>query len=288
MSAPDTTSKGRPSLISETAPGAPDTSSRILASLEGRVVAQQAPRQRRSRKPWFAVGLALAGLAAAGASQWQRVSDGERTNIVAAGGNDKAHTAGSTAAPAGNASGAVVAVGAASAPQAAVIVADDAPASSPNGAATDPLSRALANGAAPSTDKHASAVNVAEAPTLAAKPVAGKAARTEHEGAKNRHAEKPVATRASKHSKGAFAHDDPDADLLAALVARTKPYDARAPRQAASGAKARAASVAAQVKECDKSNFFEAQLCRWRACSDHWGKDPACPSANAAASSQVH
>ena len=295
MSAPETTSRGRPSLISERAPGAPDHSSRILASLEGRVVAQQAPRPRRSKKPLIAAGLALAGLAAVGAWQWQRFSDGGRsaTAVVAA---DKPHVG---AAPAGHASGSAAAVGAASAPQSAVIVADDAPAT-PNGTASDPLSRALANGAVPPADKNASAVNVASTPASAASatPDSGKsavmksaAARADRENAKGRHAERQAATRMGKHAKGSSKHDDPDADLLAALVARTKPYDAHAPQSAsdakASSAKTHSVSLAAQVKQCDKSNFFEAQLCRWRVCSDHWGKDPVCPSANSPASPQA-
>ncbi|MGN6230665.1 MAG: hypothetical protein ACTHNZ_05805 [Trinickia sp.] len=301
MSAPETTSRGRPSLISETAPGAPDNSSRILASLEGRVVAQQAPRPRRSKKPLIAAGLALAGLVAVGAWQWQRLAEGGRSATAVVAGADKPPAA---AAPAGQASGAAAAVGAASVPQSAIIVADDATTAAPNGTASDPLSRALANGAVPSADKNASTVNVAAAsastPASAASATlaAGKsaaiksgAARADRENAKSRHAEKQVATRMGKHAKGVSKHDDPDADLLAALVARTKPYDARAPQSAsdakASSAKTRPVSLAAQVKQCDKSNFFEAQLCRWRVCSDHWGKDPVCPSANAPASSQA-
>ncbi|RDU95052.1 phage tail protein [Trinickia dinghuensis] len=302
MSAPETTSKGRPSLLSETAPGAPDNSSRILASLEGRVSAQQAPRPRRSKKPLAVAALVVAGLAAAGVWQWQRTLDGGHPAVVAAAGNGKdgkaQSVAGASAATVVNASGAVasvrVAQGVASAPQAAVIVADNTSASSPGGAAMDPLSSALANGAVPSTDKGASTVGVAAASSAASvsngKPAAGKpaVARTERETAKSRRAEKLAAER--RHGKGAVRHDDPDADLLAALVARTEPYDPHAPKSAsaskASPAKARPVSLAAQIKQCDKSNFFEAQLCRWRVCSDHWGKDAACPSANAPSTSE--
>ena len=73
MSAPESTSsKGRPSLLSETAPGVADSSSRILASLEGRAVAQPIPR-RRSKKPLMAAALAVIGFGAFGAWQWQRI-----------------------------------------------------------------------------------------------------------------------------------------------------------------------------------------------------------------------
>ena len=84
-----------------------------------------------------------------------------------------------------------------------------------------------------------------------------------------------------------------DADLLAALIARTKPYDAKAPHGAsdvsakgASSAKGRTVSLGDQIKACDKGNFLEAQSCRWHVCSGHWGKDPACPGSAPAA--QAH
>ncbi|TPQ46284.1 phage tail protein, partial [Burkholderia ubonensis] len=82
----------------------------------------------------------------------------------------------------------------------------------------------------------------------------------------------------------ASAKDDPDADLLAALVARTKPADKKAAAQKAQAAPTKTAattggSLAARVKECEQRGFFEDQLCRWRVCDGHWGKDPACPSA---------
>jgi len=101
-----------------------------------------------------------------------------------------------------------------------------------------------------------------------------------------------AAKRAKAKGRTLGRRDDPDADLLAVLVARTKPYDAHAPvstsaakntSAAKGGSAARPVSLAARIKQCDKSNFFEAQLCRWRVCSDHWGKDPACPSTNSTA-----
>ncbi|HLX03196.1 MAG TPA: hypothetical protein VKS80_13915 [Trinickia sp.] len=89
---------------------------------------------------------------------------------------------------------------------------------------------------------------------------------------------------ATKHAetKKVASKDDSDADLLAALVARTPPYSAKKPAVPATepGAKAhQASSLAEQVKDCGTRGFFEDQLCRWRVCDGHWGKDPACPNA---------
>ena len=163
------------------------------------------------------------------------------------------------------------------------------------------LSRALASGAAPA-DKGASGTNAA----VVKRAPAAVASRTEREAETSRHGKKEkkgAAERAGKHAKtrSRSAKEDPDADLLAALVARTKPYEpnaagAHAPKGASAGAAsakaaqpsagAHHASLNARLKACDKGNFFEAQACRWRVCSDHWGKDPACPSTASAA--QTH
>ncbi|HHT8870334.1 TPA: phage tail protein, partial [Burkholderia cenocepacia] len=82
----------------------------------------------------------------------------------------------------------------------------------------------------------------------------------------------------------AAGKDDPDADLLAALVARTKPADKKLAAQKGQAVPTKTAattggSLASRVKECSERGFFEDQLCRWRVCDGHWGKDPACPSA---------
>lgn len=342
MSAPESTSsKGRPSLLSETAPGAGDNSSRILASLEGRAVAQPLPR-RRPKKPLMIAALALVGFGALGAWQLQRGQQGESTataaapatrgTAVGAGAGKAQATGGASAAvtaAVANASGVSALVGGASTSQAAVIVADDstradtsvAAASSPsgNGADSDRLSRALASGVAPTlspsvavapgaqpAEKSASTAVAAVGSASSTNAVAKRAApavasRTDRQTVKSRHPEKVASAHGSKRVKGhaSSVKDDPDADLLAALVARTKPYEpkassANAPK-GAGGATTKAArpaadahrtSLADQVKACDKGNFFEAQACRWRVCSDHWGKDPACPSTAAAA--QTH
>jgi len=86
-------------------------------------------------------------------------------------------------------------------------------------------------------------------------------------------------------STKAGSRDDSDADLLAALVARTKPADAKpaAPAkpttlQRANPHRTRRAPGPARpvrrparnsrkrVKECSEQGFFEEQFCRWRVC----------------------
>jgi hypothetical protein len=296
MNAPETTSKGRPSLLSQPAPGAPDNSFRILASLEGRVSAQRPARRRRLSKPLAAAALTVAGLSAIGAWQWHRAPDNPHPVLAAAAGSgaaaaisvSSAAAASSVAPSAQAAQSAQGTQAAASTPQAAVIVSDDSTAPANN----DPLSRALANGAVPSANKPASAASVASASNPSAASSAALAsvgqraaskpavAHTARESAKRRPSEKLAEARAGKRSKARAAQDDSDAEVLAPLVARTKPYDAQASGHAKG--KTHPLTLAARVKECEKSNFFEEQVCRWRVCSNHWGKDPACPSASSA------
>jgi hypothetical protein len=169
------------------------------------------------------------------------------------------------------------------------------------------LSRALADGAQPSSASApvASATAASAVAVPAAKhgkgamALAGNASSARHEtaahgkkestAANNHHASAPTAVAQTKksHTAGKASKDDSDADLLAALVARTKPADARPDdAKAADGSKATKVSTSAaagnaklaeRVKECGQRGFFEDQLCRWRVCDGHWGKDPACP-----------
>lgn len=320
MSAPDTSSsKARPSLLSDTAKSAADSDSRILASLEGRVAPQQPGKaSRRSGKRWGAAALvAVLGAGAFGAWQWQRGAAQDEERVASApaqsGAAQQRETpvqAGSAAVVAAAASGADVsgaAARAASAPQAAVIVADnsvDMPAHSSISAALG--ASAPAAGSAPSADQGrlsralAGSAPASGAPAAAAANGAGKHAPAAHEPAKRNasHAEREADKKrhaASAHPRkdakapAAKPNEDQDVDLLTALVARTKPYDAKkaAPTdKAASGAAAtkkngRAASLADQVAECTKRGLIESQFCRWHVCADHWGKDPACPTASA-------
>jgi hypothetical protein len=116
------------------------------------------------------------------------------------------------------------------------------------------------------------------------------AAHGKKESASNHHASAPTAIAQTKKSRpaGNASKDDSDADLLAALVARTKPADAKtADSNTATKVSASAspgnAKLAERVKDCGQRGFFEDQLCRWRVCDGHWGKDPACPGAAAQA-----
>jgi hypothetical protein len=294
MSAPETTSKGRPSLLSETAPGAADNSARILASLEGRVAAQGAPGSQRPKKHFVAAALAVVGLGAVGAWQWHSAHETAYPVMAVVGGSIAASAATASAAPLtkqvqqvqqGQQVQQAQAQQAAPPSQAAVIVAGETPASLPSVAGADPLSRALEDGAVPPSGSSAFATGGAAAPggaSASTKATAGKAAgaRAEHDSVKRHSAQKHGAARAGKHTKER-AKDDSDADLLSALIARTKPYDANAEKKGRSERKGHALSLAERVKACEKSNFFEAQACRWHVCADHWGKDPACPTANA-------
>ncbi|MDN7740842.1 MULTISPECIES: phage tail protein [Burkholderia] len=244
-------------------------------------------------------------------------------SAAAASGATPATLAAASAAAASEASGtqAAQAAGASdAAPQTATIV-NDEPASAGSG---NRLSQALANGA---TDASSNAtVAAGAAATVAAAAVAGKAGasaaggkqdvaaakgKPQHQtkaearlaaadakreeaharqelAAKKRH-DRQLEAAAKRRSAGTTAKkpDDPDADLLAALVARTKPADPGVPLSA-KPRKEKAApvqkvaadtgSLAARVKECSQRGFFEDQLCRWRVCDGHWGKDPSCPS----------
>ncbi|NIF80658.1 hypothetical protein F3J20_25275 [Paraburkholderia sp. Cy-641] len=297
MSAPDnSTPKAPPSLLADkaadaNAPGAPPGGSRILANLEGRVVPPASPpREGRSRAPLAVAALLVIGAAAFGA--WHVFERGE---------------------PAGHATPAVVAavdsgakapaVAAASAPQAATIVADDDSAGAKQAAneAADAgasaavpddarLSRALADGA---RDAGASAPSAGAVPTVpiasaSANPNrkhAAKAAETRHEAKAAGHAAnaREEALAKKRHDKRATGQkDDSDADLLAVLVARTKPANGKDAAVHTTKAKAQAGkplTLAEQVKACGERGFFEDQLCRWRVCDGHWGKDPVCPEA---------
>lgn len=350
MSAPDNNgSKAPPSLLSDSAQGAADNGSRILASLEGRVAAGQ-PRARGeapSRKPLYAVlAAAIVGIGAIGAWQWQRAGDDDAAGrqVAATAVHEAGHDAGhagsapvaasaatmrmaangtGAAASAANVSGAATpgasaaaaTVAAASAPQPAVIVADDSPAPAAPAAASSStaarpgdagrLARALTDGmpagskssAAPAASKHANA-----APRDVAKPAAGGSKTAAHgaapaapHDAKAHHEDTRLAAKhAPQKQAKAKQKDDPDADLLAVLIARTKPYEQKSAKGAATSGsstkaapaeKARKATLAEQVAECDKNGFFKGQICRWRVCSGRWGTDPSCPSSAPPASS---
>ncbi|WP_321851869.1 phage tail protein [Burkholderia diffusa] len=315
MSAPENSnSKTPPSLLSDTKPageGGPQQS-RILANLEGRVTPPAEAPRRSLKGPIAAVVALVVAVGGWGAWRWQQQS-GEQAVVAAA-------PAPAQAAKAEAASGAAVqvaqnAASAAPAAQPATIVNDDAAsqtvasASGASGADNSRLSRALANGAddasgaatagavaataaaAAATTKSAKA-DAAQSGKVAARGKADAKADAKAEARKHHKEQQAELAQAKKRhdattrtaSAKAAGKDDPDADLLAALVARTKPADKKVAAQKGQAVPTKTAattggSLAARVKECSERGFFEDQLCRWRVCDGHWGKDPACPTA---------
>ncbi|TKC88313.1 hypothetical protein FAZ69_14285 [Trinickia terrae] len=306
MSAPESSnSKAPPSLLADAAKSAPPANNaRILANLEGRVTQQAAPR-RRSKLPFVLAGLLV--VAGGGIAAWQLQKPRQADHDVAAVEQASNAVQQKAAAPASAGSAAQLAAAdanaqkdAASAPHAATIITDEnsdadakSASASVSGADANPLSRALADGAVP-VGASAPAVAASKPAVAAVKLPAASPTSTAHakrETAKDRHEEKVAAAHAEKDkhadTKKVAAKNDSDADLLEALVARTTPYNAKKPavpaaQQPADKAQAKK-SLAEQVKECGTRGFFEEELCRWRVCDGHWGKDPACPNASAQA-----
>ena len=309
MSAPENSnSKAPPSLLSDKAKGADGNGSRILANLEGRV-APPADKPRRSRTPLALVALLV--IAAGGWGAWHMQQRGQNESLAAAA-PASAVNIGRAAVPASAVNGAVQVAANAQAPassQAATIIADDsdskaATASSASaGAAESRLSRALADGAEPSgasvpvasvaSGASASSARVAstakhdKSPAIASKSKHEAGAHGKKESAtasasSHRSSTTTAAAQSKKAKPDTASKDDSDADLLAALVARTKPADSKtstgnpATKVATSAAPGNA-KLAERVKECGQRGFFQDQLCRWRVCDGHWGKDPACP-----------
>ncbi|MBY4769445.1 phage tail protein [Burkholderia ambifaria] len=313
MSAPENSnSKTPPSLLSDTKPagGGGPQQSRILANLEGRVTPPAEAPRRSLKGPIAAVVALVVAVGGWGAWRWQQQS-GEQAVVTAASvpAPVKAETASGAAAQV-----AQNAASAAPAAQPATIVNDDAAsqivasASSASGADSSRLSRALASGAddasgaatagaaATTAAAAAAATKTAKADTAKGDKVAarGKAdAKAETKEARKHHKEQQAELAQAKKrreattrtaSAKAAGKDDPDADLLAALVARTKPADKKAAAQKGQAVPTKTAattggSLASRVKDCSERGFFEDQLCRWRVCDGHWGKDPACPTA---------
>ncbi|ASL48567.1 hypothetical protein bAD24_III14305 [Burkholderia sp. AD24] len=314
MSAPESSnSKAPPSLLSDKAKGADANGSRILANLEGRV-APPTEKPRRSRAPLLLVALLV--IAAGGWGAWhmqQRQHDETLATATSATPAEAEKPAATAAVPASAAlpGAAQVVAKAPAAPvpassQAATIIADDSDSKAAAASAAAPasgadrLSRALADGAEPSSAPTpvASATSASAVPVPAAKhgkSATALAGNSKHEAAHgkkesatasagNRHASTPTAVAQAKKPRpsGTASKDDTDADLLAALVARTKPADTKAAGGSATtkvSATPASAKLAERVKECGQRGFFEDQLCRWRVCDGHWGKDPACPGA---------
>lgn len=309
MSVPDNSRpKAPPSLLADgpgkaaSAPanGNAPNGSRILANLEGRVVPPAAPAGKPPRSSKTAALIALLVIGAGAFGAWHVMTRSPSTASSAAA--PASATVAVAAAAATNASQAVVAgaqTGApdeASASHAATIVADDDAANAKpaanNGASApandaERLSRALADGAGDASGATVAAAASRKAQAQQAQSTQSaqphEKAGAKHQTANARRAESKSAVAQAKKPHSGAKKDDSDVDLLAVLVARTKPADAKA---AANASKSRAKSqsttnapLAQQVKACGDRGFFEDQLCRWRVCDGHWGTDPACPSA---------
>ncbi|WP_028219720.1 hypothetical protein [Paraburkholderia oxyphila] len=306
MSVPDNSRpKAPPSLLADgpgkaaSAPangGAPN-GSRILANLEGRVVPPAAPAGKPARVSKTAALVALLVIGAGALGAWQLMTRAPSTASSASATPASATVAAAAAASASQAVVAGAQTGApdaASASHAATIVADDDTANAKSAAANaapapandaDRLSHALTDGArdgSASGATVAAAVPKAQAPRAQSAPSREKAA-AKHPAANTRRTESKAAVAQSKKPHNGAKQDDSDVDLLAVLVARTKPADAKAAARTSKAAgKAQSdsnAALAQQVKACGDRGFFEDQLCRWRVCDGHWGTDPACPSA---------
>ncbi|MDN7179276.1 phage tail protein [Caballeronia sp. SEWSISQ10-4 2] len=328
MSVPDpSNSKAPPSLLSgkETAEHA--NSSRILASLEGRVESRP-ERPPRSKSAYALLALLIAGAAAWGGWHYlrdartdsrtdsptassisaQAGANGNKTVAAAGASSQPASAAGNSAAALKASSGVTAQVAGAQVPavnsQAASIVAADDDNAAPK--STDRIASALANGASEELAASAAApankvANTTDAANKkAAKPEKTTVAQGDAKAARKSLRQDVREARDSKTSRyetlaaqnkkrpaaqNAGKLEDQDVDLLAALVSRTKPYtppatDKRDTAAAKLSAKADA-GLAARLKECGKDNFFTDEICRWRVCDGHWGKDPACPAASA-------
>ncbi|WP_233832533.1 hypothetical protein [Paraburkholderia sp. ZP32-5] len=309
MNAPDnsnpTNPKAPPSLLAGNAGSKPPSQpegSRILADLEGRVVSPAAPSGGSARRGAIAGVVALFVLAAGAVGVWSmhgRSSSAPAAIATATTSARITQAAASGAVVAANVPASAPAI--ASAPQVATIVADDsnaanathaadsAPASDGVAAPASRLSRALENGATAADGKPAAADVPHEHQANAVASVTHRQheskAEEKRKALAERHAEHSGSATSVAQAKKAHAErheantDDQDADLLAVLVARTKPAG-RTPVKNAKPAEKKvdvaSASLAQQIKACGEQNFFQGQLCRWRVCDGHWGKDPAC------------
>lgn len=284
MSAPENSnSKTPPSLLSDVQqPAGGKQSARILANLEGRV-APVADAPRRSKAPLAAL-IALAVVAVGGWGIWHSQQSSERPTIVTAAAPAQ-QTRTTAAAPSPSSA-------APAAPQPATIVNDDSAAKSASApvADNDRLSRALANNAVDvASSAPVATTTKAEAPKKAKQLAAtsNKSATKAEAARKQRTQQTELAQAQARKRHNSTARQattkdaDPDADLLAVLVARTKPANPpKQPAEAPVPAKSASnATLAARVKDCSTHGFFEDQLCRWRVCDGHWGTDPACPNA---------
>ncbi|WP_322042062.1 hypothetical protein [Paraburkholderia sp. J67] len=302
MSVPDNSRpKAPPSLLAD-GPGKPagapasgtPNGSRILANLEGRVVPPATPagKTQRSSKAAGLVALLVIGAGAFGAWHWTSRTPSSASSAASTAASAVV-VAAASATPALPSSHAVVASAQKSAPDeasashAATIVADDDTANvkaAPAPVDNDRLSLALgAESASGATANTVPQAHPEQAQDKSAAKHKHESPEAKHPSANAHKTESRTAVAQTKNAHASGKKDDSDADLLAVLMARTKPADAKQAGTHGSKSSTKApesnASIAQQVKACSERGFFEDQLCRWRVCDGHWGKDPACPQA---------
>jgi hypothetical protein len=293
---------GRPSLLN----GAPAASteakengSRILAALEGRVDAPSDTTARRGKARLIGLGLMLVGVVCVAALVVPRRLAGHREDASLA---LPAPAAASSAEAVKPASGTDLNPSAKSdasaAPQAATIV-TVAPDALVSGSAVqgvpavEPGHSRIADALAAGSDTASAGGTIKAKESKASKKAAHEEkaklahdeakARAKHELSETHAAAAHTAKKPSTPGSSAKT-EDPDADLLAVLVSRTKPFKGKAAPAGAASTSAPASAPAAklsfadQIKACQKQGFFASEVCRWRICEGHWGHDPACPS----------
>lgn len=281
---------GRPSAVDE------PQSSRILASLEGRVPEAEVrhlPVRQRSRTPRLV--LLLLFLGAVGAGLWAVYDTAQLPVVVARADGDAPRPSGTQAqASAANAG----AAGTPAAPQAsmpanvdaapsnAAAIIDDHPLAQltrPTEAEVpNPLAALAVTATPPKPASAAPRAAAAKAPSPAAAP-RGERAR---DGALIA-AATPTATSKTVPARGKAApRNDSDAALLATLMSYGLPPASPPGTKVykADGIFIRelpGSPLSARLAECRKLGFLESEQCRLRVCAGHWGTAPECPNAQA-------
>jgi hypothetical protein len=298
-------SKAPPSLLSAKGKSDQANGSRILASLEGRVESSS-ERSAIGKAAYAACGLLLLGVAAWGGWHYfgeSRSESAVHAQLASNANNFKAATPASvTSASESIAAKNVPASAVDDKPQAAAIVAtDDDPASGTTGRIASALESGAASAELMSSGTPAARGVIATDTSRKKGEVTAntstahidakaekKSIRRDVRDARERPASKHEALAAQNRSRSgapaAVKQDDQDVDLLAALVSRTKPYTPQVGKAAVTDTPASMKAdpgIATRLKQCGKANFFSDEICRWRVCDGHWGRDPACPAASA-------
>ncbi len=310
-------SSGRPSLLKPGSPaGAGEHApTRMLASLARDGVHRSTPETRPARPRGRFVVAALMVVAAVSVASFVSL---DRTGDAAAGnrvdaqaqraaapvattgtGLAAAEDAGRSLRPSAGAgaaavTGAVAAASAARSPLAAATATPSASAAIESAAAAMPTMPAVAavgqaaSAPSPSSDPLARlALDDAASPPNPAASVRPAARKAPSKGAAGKSSQgnrsasaKPGEARAEAFStwKARTGEEDPDTELVAAVIARLDRRGATPPHPTIEAD----STLVARVRECDsKTDLLDARRCRNRACDGRWGKVDACPSARA-------